>query len=160
MGKRRRERDRPKAAPDAQYNPNKRIVLSYASDEDDGGVNDEQHDVDLVDGGAQHANFQIAPYPEGEDGSGEERNEQEKVEEEGEGDGVEDEEQPSRHKSRGGKGTSGGSNVRKNQATNQRPALGSLAFQWDGDGETDEDEYDSTGEEAMAYLNDVRCVYF
>jgi len=32
--KRRRERDRPKARPDASYNPNKRILLSYASDEE------------------------------------------------------------------------------------------------------------------------------
>jgi hypothetical protein len=36
MGKRkRRERDKPKAAHDAAYNPNKRVLLSYASDGED-----------------------------------------------------------------------------------------------------------------------------
>lgn len=35
MGKRRRERDRPKAPPDSLYNPNKRVHLSYADSDDE-----------------------------------------------------------------------------------------------------------------------------
>lgn len=35
MPKRRRERDRPKAGPDTAYNPNKRVLLSYDSDDRD-----------------------------------------------------------------------------------------------------------------------------
>lgn len=36
MGKRRRERDRPKDQPEGVYDPNKRVMLSYESDHDEG----------------------------------------------------------------------------------------------------------------------------
>lgn len=48
--------------------------------------------------------------------------------------------------------------TRANDATGQRPALGSLSFQWEdgyGDDE-DEGDRDSASEEAMAYLRSVR----
>ncbi|KAK3628140.1 hypothetical protein LTR56_014269 [Elasticomyces elasticus] len=42
MAKKRRERDKPKAAPNSVYNPNKRVLLSYASDDE---VEDTVEDV-------------------------------------------------------------------------------------------------------------------
>ena len=42
MPKRRRERDRPKAGPEAAYNPNKRVLLSYDSDGEELGNELEQ----------------------------------------------------------------------------------------------------------------------
>jgi hypothetical protein len=43
----------------------------------------------------------------------------------------------------------------KNEATNQKPALGSLSYQWEGQGDGDEDSL-SEEDEAMAYLKAVR----
>ena len=169
MAKRRRERDRPKLGPDALYDPNKRILLSYSSDGNDRDVNEERSTRDHLDDGAQYAEHYIAPYPE-ESGDVHEQPGQEEWEEvevqnggkdgeakeTGEVEPGEDGEELSSHQTRETKEKNGGSVVRKNQATNQRPALGSLAFQWEDGDAVNEEEYDSTGEEAMSYLQAVR----
>ena len=47
--------------------------------------------------------------------------------------------------------------TQKNYTTGQWPALGSLSYQWeDNEEEKHDEEYDSTEEEAMAYLRAVR----
>jgi hypothetical protein len=47
---------------------------------------------------------------------------------------------------------------RKNPNTNQKPALGSLSYQWDGD--EVEEGYGSAEDDATAYLRAVRYVVF
>ncbi|KAK5113173.1 hypothetical protein LTR85_010991 [Meristemomyces frigidus] len=155
MGKRRRERDRPKAALDAPYNPNKRILLSYASD-DEQEEREEQEELPAGTGQPTaedevSADYKIPAYPDDEqevanhgakdavhalNGSGEAS--EVASEAAGEADG----------------GAIFSRGVTKNISTGQWPALGSLSYQYDED--EDEDGYDSTEEEAMAYLRAVR----
>lgn len=147
MAKKRRERDRPKAALDAPYNPNKRILLSYASD-------DETEDGRELAAGTGHpgavdavsADYEIAAYPDDEEESAHEDGEiytsatksEDVVDTADGGDG----------------GAIFSRGVTRNVATGQWPALGSLSYQYDEDEE--DGEYDSTEEEAMAYLRAVR----
>ena len=156
MPKRRRERDRPKAAPDAPYDPNKRVLLSYESDEE-GEVQD---DMDVTDQQALLAR-PVATYTE--NGAEEDEaqiiagaeatlpdQEEDSVVEQEDGDVYEDDEE--QHANQASLWTRGG--VRKNENTGQWAALGSLAYQYE-DGE-EEEEFESEEEEAMAYLRAVR----
>ena len=158
MPKRRRERDRPKAAHDAPFNPNKRVLLSYESDE-------EVEDEDIVDAPEKQALMDrpVAAYTE--DGPVEREAQaksaaeammpdqmQDPGEAQQEDDEVLDEDPEAPHANEASLWTRGG--VRKNEYTGQWAALGSLAYQYE-DGEEDE-EFESEEEEAMAYLRGVR----
>ena len=162
MPKRRRERDRPKAAPDSLYNPNKRVLLTYESDVE------EDAPYELPDGtghpaamDAATANYKIEEYPDDEEdaiegASGDAPAHEDDVNEfneinENEEDQVNgDDNAP--QKNDDSLWTRGGNH--KNHTTGQWPALGSLSYQWE-DGE-EEEEYDSAEDEAMAYLRAVR----
>lgn len=166
MPKRRRERDRPKSGPESLYNPNKRVLLSYASDNDEEEVPDatQQDGSTLLVNERQIANYQIDEYPNdddeaksdheqeaqagGEDDSGDADQATDQQVEAFEGDdGYDDYTHQSVNKN-------GSRKVRRNQTTNQIPSLGLISFQWDDE---DEDEYyESETEEAMAYLRAVR----
>ncbi|KAI7197465.1 hypothetical protein D0869_11746 [Hortaea werneckii] len=148
MTKRRRERDRPKSGPESIYNPNKRVLLSYGSDEEQ-----DDDDVEQPTGtghpGAVDANvadYQIPSYDEEDDGPADQVADETAAAVNGSPEPVAQQE----------KGRSN-RNVRRNELTGQMPAIGSLSYQWeeDEDGEID-DDYDSIEEEAMAYLRAVR----
>ncbi|KAI6826431.1 hypothetical protein KC357_g4115 [Hortaea werneckii] len=150
MTKRRRERDRPKSGPESIYNPNKRVLLSYGSDEEQDDDNVEQPTGTGHPGAvdANVANYQIPAYDEDE----EEAEPADQIEEKTAA-GVNGSSEPVAQKEKGRSNR----NVRRNELTGQMPAIGSLSYQWeeDEDGEID-DDYDSTEEEAMAYLRAVR----
>lgn len=166
MGKRRRERDRPKAANNAPYHPNKRILLSYDSDEEH-----HQYDGDSPVGtghpttvDAITANYEIAEYPDDEyniDGESEDagargRDEAGITKDDPpptEGEAVEeaDEVVPQGR----GKTSKRRRTVGRNATTGQWPALGSLAYERDEDEEAEEEEDDDSAG-AMAYLRAVR----
>lgn len=179
MAKRRRERDKPKASNDALYNPNKRVLLSYGSDEDA-----ELEDASFCQPfGTGHpladtklANYKIVEYgsDDDDDENEEKRRNEDEVAEDSEAkrgcakmpieprDQVQipdnGEEARPRSKSHHAKW---GRTVSRNVATGQWPALGSLAYQWDEecDGEEwkeDEEQFSGSDEEAMAYLREVR----
>ncbi|KAI7169546.1 hypothetical protein D0864_15801, partial [Hortaea werneckii] len=148
MTKRRRERDRPKSGPESIYNPNKRVLLSYGSDEEQDDDNVEQP-TDTGHPGAVDANvanYQIPSYDEEDDEPADQVAGETAAAVSGSPEPVAQQE----------KGRSN-RNVRRNELTGQMPAIGSLSYQWeeDEDGEIDED-YDSIEEEAMAYLRAVR----
>jgi hypothetical protein len=163
MGKRRRERDRPKYGPEAVYNPNKRVLLSYSSEEDQA---DDIVDANLGSGHAQAANdipdnYEIAPYPN----DAEDESDDVSVPAtasmpiEVTKNGGELQEEADERPEGTGKFMRSAS---KNPITGQWPALGSLAYSYDdeeegegpgGDGQ-ESDEGDD--EEAMAYLRAVR----
>ncbi|KAK5686733.1 hypothetical protein LTR17_026887 [Elasticomyces elasticus] len=146
--KKRRERDKPKAAPNSVYNPNKRVLLSYASDDE---VEETVEDVaDEGDTGEtdkdNQATAQLAAA-------------ETKVE-----DGVdvvdavpavvvkEDIEKAPEEKANepGLFSRSTG----RDPTTGQWPAIGTAISNWD---ESDEDvEYEAAEDEAMAYLRAVR----
>jgi hypothetical protein len=168
MTKRRRERDKPKAGPEALYNPNKRVLLSYASDEDDGGeemlppaeelvamrastigANDaadveedelEEEDVEVQ---GDVSNYQMTEYPdedlEGEVDGGQAGGEGVEIEQE------EEEEVPV---------DDWATRKKRDPTTNQFPSLGPPP----PDDEDEDEEYDPETEEAMAYLRAVRYV--
>lgn len=157
--KRRRERDRPKNDPEASYDPNKRVLLSYASDEDEKDVEDvSQHPDPTTQDAQDFTNYQIDEYPEDEENVtvGAER-----PIETGEETKTPDAQQYTHKKVESNQqaqhskaSTKWGANVKRNERTNQYPQLGLVSFSWD---EEDQDEdYDSTTEEAMAYLRAVR----
>ncbi|KAK4950215.1 hypothetical protein LTR10_011194 [Elasticomyces elasticus] len=146
MAKKRRERDKPKAAPNSVYNPNKRVLLSYASDDE---VEDtveevaEEGDVGEADKDSQ-ATVQLADA-------------ETKVE-----DAVdvvnavlavvvkEDTEKAPEEKSN----ESGlfSRSTGRDPTTGQWPAIGTAISNWD-----DEDvEFEAAEDEAMAYLRAVR----
>ncbi|KAK0267197.1 hypothetical protein LTR35_016472 [Friedmanniomyces endolithicus] len=151
--KRRRERDRPKAASDAVYNPNKRVLLSYASQDEheesleqtegDGhpgatlGVTPDKMNVPSCDDDVQriveHDVMGLVPdLEEGTEGS-------ERVDERPNDSGL---------FSRA---------TAKDSTTGQWPALGSRMRQWNEEQNEEEDaEYESTEDEAMAYLRAVK----
>ncbi|KAI7361263.1 hypothetical protein KC354_g8224 [Hortaea werneckii] len=148
MTKRRRERDRPKSGPESIYNPNKRVLLSYGSDEEQ-----DDDDVEQPTGtghpGAVDANvadYQIPSYDEEDDGPADQVADETAA-------AVNGSPEPVAQQKKGRSNR----NVRRNELTGQMPAIGSLSYQWeeDEDGEID-DDYDSTEEEAMAYLRAVR----
>lgn len=167
MPKRRRERDKPKSGPDALYNPNKRVLLSYASDEEEATVDDavEQPSANVEEAAVDDralANYQMTEYPDSESDAAlgatvdEDRGvlerlkgayeDVENVDEDEDED--EDEEDGKRASTAQGRATD---ILRKDPATNQWPKLGPVSYE-------DDDEYDPETEEAMAYLRDVRLV--
>ncbi|KAF2724750.1 hypothetical protein K431DRAFT_336617 [Polychaeton citri CBS 116435] len=160
MVKRRRERDRPKARPDATYNPNKRVLLSYASDEDDNAPPPSPPAIPAPPafGGpmpaiATPSTSSAIGGPHGVDSNrvdqGDE-NEHSNLDDDDDDDEREEEVnlRPRQHKKPSG-------HVMRDHTTGQMPALGSLAYQWDD--EDGEEEYGSEQEEAMAYLRAVRA---
>ena len=148
MTKRRRERDRPKSGPESIYNPNKRVLLSYGSDEEQDDDNVEQPTGTGHPGAvdANVANYQIPSYDEEDDEPADQVAGETAAAVSGSPEPVAQQE----------KGRSN-RNVRRNELTGQMPAIGPLSYQWeeDEDGEIG-DDYDSTEEEAMAYLRAVR----
>ena len=163
MGKKRRERDRPKAAHDASYHPNKRVQLTYESDEE------------LVDGTGDHSfgtgfptavetatvDYRIEEYPE-DDGDGARNTTAHPTNHDvhvGFAEGPEQQEADDAHKAKeddaaGNDDSLWTRGARKNSTTGQWAVLGSLAFQ--NEDERENEDYDSTEEEAMAYLRSVR----
>lgn len=160
MGKRRRERDRPKAAHDAQYNPNKRVLLSYGSDEEEDELDQPVGTgrPDALD--AVIDNYQIEEYPDDDKDEAEQSTtivepssrSSDQIVGERNSEGASAEGPSAKRKPPSNRGP------RRNESTGQFPALGSLSYQWEneaGDGEDGEDE-DNTQAEAMAYLRAVR----
>lgn len=164
MGKRRRERDRPKNTHDAPYDPNKRVLLSYASD-------DEEAQDAPVKTYKEPAPVQITPAPfadptipqtsrhtgaesDSSDGESTHRRLFEEAWEDDDDAGNVDEAAYAEHaptnKSKRRQ------HAHANEAAGQRPALGHPIK--DDNGHGSEAELDSEDEEAMAYLEAVRCV--
>jgi hypothetical protein len=157
MTKRRRERDKPKAGPDAVYNPHKRVHLSYGDDdepEEDAAVLDQPPPI----------NYPVATTPAATMSSSALESGQQEGSVNPTGTSTDDDdydptlalpttvgkaEKPinARKKANAHPG--------KNEATNQKPALGSLSYQWEGQGDVDDDSL-SEEDEAMAYLKAVR----
>ena len=162
MPKRRRERDRPKAAADAPYNPNKRILLSYESDDEKDAEQQSIGSQSATAPDAATADYKIEEYPDEDEESSTHaqsdeppgvREDDAEAVQDGLGDG--DQAGAPKHD----KPTFSRAS-HKNDATGQWPALGSLSYQWEDEEEEEkkeDDEYDSTEEEAMAYLRSVRC---
>ncbi|KAK3110323.1 hypothetical protein LTR53_015488 [Teratosphaeriaceae sp. CCFEE 6253] len=147
MGKRRRERDKPKAAPDAVFNPNKRVLLSYTSD-DEAENGPEQSAVPDHPSAVHRTVTQYGAVDDGPVVEDRERDAPMMAEAADEfgGDERQDEQQTKPARTAPG--------PRKDVMTGQLPALGAMSFQWD-EGIEGED-YDSIEEEAMAYLRAVR----
>ncbi|KAK5164231.1 uncharacterized protein LTR77_009925 [Saxophila tyrrhenica] len=160
MATARRDRDRPKHAPTSLYNPNKRVLLQYDSDEE-GDLQNTELFAPLEDNAA--ADYTIPEYPdsEGEEGvqkpsleSGKQHsgNGEAKAPEPATPANVDDDEDGPR--SEAPESTWVYSGKAKNQSTGQWPALGSVAYAWE-DQEEPED-FESDEDEAMAYLRGVR----
>ncbi|KAK0907686.1 hypothetical protein LTR57_017161 [Friedmanniomyces endolithicus] len=151
--KRRRERDRPKAASDAVYNPNKRVLLSYASEE--------QHDGSLEQTESEsHPGATVEFTPKKPSTPVRDEEEQRTVEGDVIGpvpdseDGTEGSESVAERPNESGLFSRA---TAKDSATGQWPALGSRMRQWNEEQDGQEDaEYDSTEDEAMAYLRAVK----
>ncbi|KAK5692048.1 hypothetical protein LTR97_011221 [Elasticomyces elasticus] len=149
MAKKRRERDKPKAAPNSVYNPNKRVLLSYASDDE---VDETIEGVaDVGDTGEANKDHQAAAQL---------AHAETKVE-----DGVDVVDavpamvvKEDTEKAPGEKSNEPGLFSRstgRDPTTGQWPAIGTAISNWDG--ELDEDvEFEATEDEAMAYLRAVR----
>jgi len=164
----RRERDRPKAGPNAAYDPNKRILLSYGDSDEETEVLD-RHPAPgpepYVRAISSNAESKAAPGVEdavggavaGEkDISSNGTNAPKKDEVEDNDDEYDPEEGVATDPGQDGVETvpeKTNPHPGRNPATNQKPALGSLAFQWD---EADEEGYETAEDEAMAYLRAVR----
>ena len=157
MVKRRRERDRPKAGPETTFNPHKRVHLSYGEDDDpeqDAAGLDEPPPI-------RYPTVSVSaesPLQTPPDNTPHEQAARTNASEAGDGDddstaatqksaGKSDKPSDSRKKANAHPG--------KNEATNQKPALGSLAYQWEGSGDDEEGDM-SEEDEAMAYLKAVR----
>ena len=152
MNKRKRERDRPKAAHDSPYDPNKRVQLSYSSGEEIKDGTEELPAGSVCSSLAETvpADYQIEEYPDEEEEAAEGA-EEETVK------GAEVEEQPDHENavvSDKNDDTLWSRSSHRNHVTGQYPALGSLSYESEG-GEAEE-EYDSTEEDAVAYLRAVR----
>jgi hypothetical protein len=147
MVKRRRERDRPKAGPETTFNPHKRVHLSYGEDDDpeqDAAGLDEPPPIRYPTVSASADSPLHTPSDNTSDA----------------GDG--DDHPTIATKKSAGKSDKLGDSLKKanaypgkNEATNQKPALGSLAYQWEGSGDDEEGDM-SEEDEAMAYLKAVR----
>ena len=154
MGKKRRERDRPKAAHDAPYNPNKRVLLSYESDDQD---EDEDQDVGVIENPLlQRAanDYSIHAPEEVQDATAqiagaEQDDEKQDLHGDEDVERIEGEDQPQSNDAGLWLRPTG-----RNIATGQWAALGSLSYQYDDEDEGE--EYESEEEEAMAYLRAVR----
>jgi hypothetical protein len=154
MTKRRRERDKPKAGPDAAYNPHKRVHLSYGDDdepEEDATVLEQPPPINyptvtkpaILPSAAQ----QDAGQKEGAAGPDEDDDEYDPAIALPTSDDKAEKPKHARKKANAYPG--------KNEATNQKPALGSLSYQWEGQEDGDEESM-SEEDEAMAYLKAVR----
>lgn len=155
MAKRRRERDKPKAGPDAAYNPHKRVHLSYGDEyepEEDAAALEQPPPINYP------TVTTPAPLPSSAQQSGQQEEPSATATEADDDDydpalalsttaGKSEKSTQSRKKANAHPG--------KNEATNQKPALGSLSYQWDGQ-DDGEDEPLSEEDEAMAYLKAVR----
>nr|POE89962.1 hypothetical protein CFP56_20431 [Quercus suber] len=162
--KRRRERDRPKASGDVPYNPNKRVLLSYDSAEEQ--VEDEA--LEQLPPGHPQAETDLADYKIVEYGDDDE--EEEHRDELPYSVGSQRKSQKKAYAARGvdthkneAKDSKSKWNrpVLRNEATGQWPALGSLRYQWDEEHDEenvyeDDEQHASSDEEAMAYLRAVR----
>lgn len=172
MTKRRRERDKPKSGPESLYNPNKRVLLSYASDEEEAAIDDalEQTNADAAEIAVDDrtlANYQMTEYLDSEDesvlgavvdGNGASEREDEgtnEVAEDVEVVEVTDDEATSAAQMKTIEDR--GPPTKRDPATAQRPTLGPASYSDDEDEDEDE-EYDPETEEAMAYLRAVRSV--
>ena len=153
MTKRRRERDRPKAGPDAAYNPHKRVHLSYGDDdepEEDATALEQTPPINYP------SATKSAPLPSSAQPHVGQEGDAARLDEEDDdydpsmvlptADDKAEKPKQSRKKANAHPG--------KNEATNQKPALGSLSYQWEGQDE--EEESMSEEDEAMAYLKAVR----
>jgi hypothetical protein len=158
MTKRRRERDKPKAGPDAVYNPHKRVHLSYGDDdepEEDAAALDQPPPINYPAATTTPAATLSSSAPENGQQEG-------PVKSTGTETDDNDYDPALALPTTVGK-TEKPTNARKkanahpgkNEATNQKPALGSLSYQWEGQGDGDEDSL-SEEDEAMAYLKAVR----
>jgi hypothetical protein len=158
MTKRRRERDKPKAGPNAVYNPHKRVHLSYGDDdepEEDAAALDQPPPINYPAATTTPAATLSSSAPENGQQEG-------PVKSTGTETDDNDYDPALALPTTVGK-TEKPTNARKkanahpgkNEATNQKPALGSLSYQWEGQGDGDEDSL-SEEDEAMAYLKAVR----
>lgn len=196
MAKRRRERDRPKAGPDAAYDPNKRVHLDYDDDEPATATELSTHTPQILDDKAAVVGEMAAPekssdaknndgmeelpndtgtsaqqsalhVPSAEDSAApvpakdhkqtlpsvatddddDEYDPEEALQVSAASDAVSHptakQKSPQKTNARPG----------KNQATNMKPALGSLSYQWE---DADSEGWASEEDEAMAYLRSVR----
>ncbi|KAM0718209.1 hypothetical protein Q7P37_006541 [Cladosporium fusiforme] len=152
MGKRRRERDRPKAGPEANYNPHKRVHLSYGSDDEveqdattlqqpppinypaaakTATPTSRRHSSATSDEAAEHKSAAARSNTPRKSSKSDKSN--------------------TKPNTTGKKPTAYPS---KNEITNQKPALGSLSYSWEA--EDGDSEHASEEDEAMAYLRAVR----
>ena len=155
-GKRKRERDRPKAAPDALYNPNKRVLLTYESEGevDDGAIAAKEDQAPLR---------PVTKYAQEEEQqqSRSKLNDEDKASGNGQdGDfaGADEEVEDWDDEHEESHTNEAGLWLRptvKNNSTGQWAAIGSLSYQYEDDYD-EEEEFASEEEEAMAYLRSVR----
>jgi hypothetical protein len=154
MPKRRRERDRPKAGPERFYNPNKRILLSYGSDEEEEttisvSAVPTTAPVDAVNG-ASAEESPIKP-----EGSKQTESHEEEADEDADEDDSKDEVAAEQQPQIISERSSWTPSAKRNYATGQWPALGSLSYQWEDELESGSDQ-ESAEDEAMEYLKSVR----
>jgi hypothetical protein len=147
MTKRRRERDRPKAGPETTFNPHKRVHLSYGEDDDpeqDASGLDEPPPIRYSTVSADSA---LRTPPD---------NMQPEQTNTSDDDGDSASQKPAgRSKNTSDSRKKVNAHPGKNESTNQKPALGSLAYQWEGSRDDEEGDM-SEEDEAMAYLKAVR----
>lgn len=154
MVKRRRERDQPKAGPEAAYNPHKRVLLSYGEDDEP-----EQDAATLEQPLPINYPVLAAPVvtaPGAEPDVGQHEQAARTSISAGNIDPATAPQNPARRPDQSSD-TRKKTNAHpgKNESTNQKPALGSLSYQWEGSGD-DQDGSLSEENEAMAYLKAVR----
>jgi len=154
MTKRRRERDKPKAGPDAAYNPHKRVHLSYGDDdelEEDSTTLEQPPPIKYP-----TVTKSDSSPPNAHQKGGQEAGATRPEEEDDEYDPAvalpttDAKAEKSKHARKKANAHPG-----KNESTNQKPALGSLSYQWEGQEDGDEESL-SEEDEAMAYLKAVR----
>ena len=153
MVKRRRERDRPKAGPETAYNPHKRVHLSYGEDDEP------EEDAASLDGPPPVRYPVVAAQPDPPQHTPsvgmtpEQAVRSSTSDTGGEGASAAASQKPSGRPDKREKKAN--ANPGKNESTNQKPALGSLSYQWEGSGDDEEGDM-SEEDEAMAYLKAVR----
>ena len=147
----RRERDRPKCAPTSLYNPHKRVLLNYDSDdagEEVQGGPDVTKSPSVADNA--RADYKITAYIESDDEEAVTAVAPTASEQQSE---LQDPDEAKTFKQNGGRVKTSGRHVAtRNAATGQYPALGSASYSW----EDEEEEAESEENEAMAYLRAVR----
>lgn len=155
MPKRRRERDRPKAAHDALYNPNKRVLLSYESDEEV-----EEHKIAATENpGLERlvTDSSLEAEVEKEDLSAADSKGVRQSSREGgaeEADDKAEEDDLDDQQPRTNDDSLWNRPISKNAYTGQWAAIGSLSYQYED--EEEQEDFESEEEDAMAYLRAVR----